>query len=154
MTDDQIGATTYRYARESIYRHPEPGSAPVPDDSLTPPQPPEPPTPPRGPGGGRPVLRAVPVFPDGTEVPDNRHELWQAIERTGTKGITIPELVALGPDGLKARGSISDPLMQWQRKGWIVQVGTRDRSKVYAAAARSVAPARAATDRESATISG
>ncbi|MFI8265314.1 FtsK/SpoIIIE domain-containing protein [Streptomyces sp. NPDC085665] len=153
MTDDQIGATTHRYGREPAEAKARtlPTSTPDPDDDPTPS---EQPTPPRGPGGGRPVLRAVPVFPDGTEVPDNRHELWQAIEKAGTKGITIPELVALGPDGLKARGSISDPLMQWLRKGWIVQVGTRERSKVYAAAARSVQPARTETGQESATISG
>ncbi|WP_167163164.1 FtsK/SpoIIIE domain-containing protein [Streptomyces sp. MBT27] len=130
MSEDEIGATTHRYALESAgegREHPE--HEPEPDDDPPPPPPP-------GPGGGRPILRAVPVFPDGTEVPDNRTELWQAIEKAGPRGITIPELVAIEPDGLKARGSVSDPLMQWIRKDWVIQVGTRDRSKVYAVAPR------------------
>ena len=82
MSEDEIGATTHRYALESTgegREHPE--HEPEPDDD-----PPPPPPPPPGPGGGRPMLRAVPVFPDGTEVPDNRTELWQAIEKAGPRG--------------------------------------------------------------------
>jgi hypothetical protein len=157
MTADDIGATTHRYSLDdsAMQARPHSESEHQPDDDPTPPSPPPPPTPPSGPGGGRPVLRAVPTFPDGSEVPDNRHELWQAVEKAGSRGITIKELLALQPDGVSSRGGISDPLQVWASKGHIVQSGTRDRSQVWIAAPRHVAKVTAADQRsDSATVGG
>ncbi|MER7497044.1 FtsK/SpoIIIE domain-containing protein [Streptomyces pharetrae] len=155
MTADDIGATTHRYALDAtaVEARAHPEGEPEPEDDPTPPKPPTPP--PTGPGGGRPVLRALPTFPDGSEVPDNRHELWQAVEKAGSRGITIKELLALQPDGVSSRGGISDPLQVWASKGHIVQSGTRDRSQVWIAAPRHVAKVTAVAQRsDSATVSG
>ncbi|MFG3132830.1 FtsK/SpoIIIE domain-containing protein [Streptomyces tendae] len=156
MTVDDIGATVHRYALDEVpAARPHPAEEIEPDDDPTPPKPPTPPTPPSGPGGGRPVLRAVPTFPDGSEVPDNRHELWQAVEKAGSRGVTISELLALQPDGVASRGGISDPLQVWASQGHIVQAGSRDRSKVWVAAPRRVAKITPASDTsESATVGG
>lgn len=157
MTSDDIGAMTHRYTLDDtgVEARAHPAIEPEPDDDPTPPKPPTPPTPPSGPGGGRPVLRAVPTFPDGSEVPDNRHELWQAMEKAGGRGITIRELQALQPDGVSSRGGISDTLQVWASKGHIAQSGTRDRSQVWITAPRHVAKVAAADQRsDSATVSG
>ncbi|MGW2371681.1 FtsK/SpoIIIE domain-containing protein [Kitasatospora sp. NPDC001683] len=92
------------------------------------------PTPPNGGPGGR-FLKSVPAYPDGTRIPDNRVELWQAIDRRGASGVTINGLLADGLTGLNTRTSISDPVQTWKARGWVVEVGVaEDRSKIFAVA--------------------
>jgi DNA translocase FtsK/SpoIIIE-like protein len=117
------------YARE-LWPHrpgarvPLPGAQPEPDPS--------------GPGGGR-RLRSVPTFPDGTRIPDNRVELWQAMDRAGSGGFTINDLVALGMPGYSARTSVDGPLQQWRRAGWVVEIGKHGRAQLFALARHSKA---------------
>ncbi|AWI32729.1 hypothetical protein DDW44_30925 [Streptomyces tirandamycinicus] len=157
MTDEDVAATSHRYAREEgeseAREHPEP--SPDPDDDSPPPMPPPPPS--GGPGGGRPVLRAVPVFPDGTEIADERHlALWQAVEKAGPQGITVDDLVALDLPQFAARSSVNGPLGQWRRKGWVEEAGKKGRAMAYRTVPRHAveeAP-EAVEDSESATVSG
>ncbi|AXI91342.1 hypothetical protein SAM9427_36870 (plasmid) [Streptomyces sp. ETH9427] len=154
MTDDEIGAATHRYARadaEEGREHPQ--DVPDPDDDPTPPTPPTPP----GPGGGRPVLRAVPTFPDGSPIADERHlALWKAVEEAGQEGITIDALVALGLPEFNARSSVNGPLSQWRRKGWVVEAGKKNRAMAFRLAPRPAMPQQktaaeaASTDEETA----
>jgi hypothetical protein len=136
MSDEDVAATSHRYAQQTddeATQHPEP--SPDPEDDPTPPQPPTPPS--GGPGRGRPVLRAVPTFPDGTEIADDRHlALWQAIEKAGPKGITIDSLVALGLPDFNARSSVNGPLGQWRHKGWVIEAGKQGRAMAYRTAPR------------------
>lgn len=85
-------------------------------------------------GGGRPRLRSVPCFPDGTRIPDNRVQLWQAMDRAGSGGFTINDLVALGMEGYSARTSVDGPLQQWRRSGWVVEIGKHGRAQLFALA--------------------
>jgi S-DNA-T family DNA segregation ATPase FtsK/SpoIIIE len=85
-------------------------------------------------GGGRPRLRSVPCFPDGTRIPDNRVGLWQAMDRAGGGGFTINDLVALGLPGYSARTSVDGPLQQWRRSGWVVEIGKHGRAQLFALA--------------------
>ncbi|MFG2864667.1 FtsK/SpoIIIE domain-containing protein [Streptomyces sioyaensis] len=102
---------------------------------------PESPTPPPGgggPRGGRPVLRAVPTFPDGSRIPDNRLALWEALQKAGPEGLTLPEAVAQGIAG--HRTSVQGPVSQWVAKGWVDDSGTRGRAKVYVLTAADHTP--------------
>ena len=83
-------------------------------------------------GGGRPRLRSVPTFPDGTRIPDNRVQLWQAMDQAGGGGFTINDLVALGMPGYNARTSVDGPLQQWRRSGWVVEIGKHGRAQLFA----------------------
>lgn len=85
-------------------------------------------------GSGGPRLRSVPCFPDGTRIPDNRLPLWQALDARGREGATITDLVALALPGYQARTSVDGPLQQWRSRGWVVQVGVRNRAAVFALA--------------------
>lgn len=121
MTEDDVAATNHRYAHDE-----ETEPSPDPDDDPTPP------TPPSGPGGGRPLLRAVPTFPDGSEIADERHAaLWQAVEKAGPRGITVDDLVALDLPQFAARSSVNGPLGQWRRKGWIEEAGKQGRAMAF-----------------------
>ncbi|MFK4123691.1 hypothetical protein [Streptomyces longwoodensis] len=138
MDEDEIGATVHRYGREEarVEAREHPAHTPDPDDDPTPPTPPTPPGP-GGPGGGRPVLRAVPTFPDGTPIADERHlALWQAVEAAGRDGITIDNLVALGLPEFNARSSVNGPLSQWRAKGWVEHAGKQGRAMAYRLAPR------------------
>lgn len=116
ISDAQILATAREYARdeEGGFSGPTPG----------------------GPGGGgtKPrLLKSVPCFPDGSEIPGNRLPLWQALEDRGAEGATIVELLRLvAGSGLNQRTSISDPLQAWKARGWVVTGDERrDASKVF-----------------------
>jgi S-DNA-T family DNA segregation ATPase FtsK/SpoIIIE len=89
------------------------------------------PTPPDG--GSKPrLLKSVPCFPDGSEIPENRLPLWQALDQRGAQGATIVELLGLvAGSGLNQRTSISDPLQAWKARNWVVTDGRRDASKVF-----------------------
>ncbi|MER6230962.1 FtsK/SpoIIIE domain-containing protein [Streptomyces sp. NPDC001616] len=137
MTEEDVTATSHRYAHAKetteTRGHPEP--SPDPEDDPTPPRPPVPPS--GGPGGGRPLLRAVPTFPDGSEIADERHAaLWQAIEKAGPRGITVDDLVALDLPQFAARSSVNGPLGQWRRKGWIEEAGKQGRAMAFRTIAR------------------
>jgi S-DNA-T family DNA segregation ATPase FtsK/SpoIIIE len=85
-------------------------------------------------------MKSVPTFPDGTNVPDNRVQLWQAIERRGKEGVTINGLLGDGLDGLNTRTAISDPIRTWVARGYLAEAGTaEDRSKLYAVARKKKA---------------
>ncbi|MFD3815155.1 FtsK/SpoIIIE domain-containing protein [Streptomyces rubiginosohelvolus] len=131
MTEEEVAATNHRYApAEENGARPHPEHAPEPEDDPTPPRPPTPPS--GGPGGGRPVLRAVPTFPDGSEISDDRHlALWQAIEKTGPNGITVDDLVALDLPQFAARTSVNGPLSQWRKKGWVEEAGKQGRAMAF-----------------------
>ncbi|MFE0059956.1 FtsK/SpoIIIE domain-containing protein [Streptomyces sp. NPDC059003] len=103
----------------------------------------------RGPGDGtpasppeapfeRPQLRAVPTFPDGSRIPDNRLALWEALQKAGPEGLTLQEAVAQGLAG--HRTSVQGPVSQWVAKGWVDDSGTRGRAKVYALTAAEHTP--------------
>lgn len=85
-------------------------------------------------GGGRPRLRSVPCFPDGSPIPDNRVPLWQAMDRAGGGGFTINDLVALGLPGYNARASVDGPMQQWRRQGWVIEIGKHGRAQLFALA--------------------
>ena len=85
-------------------------------------------------GGGRPRLRSVPCFPDGTRIPENRVQLWEAMDRAGSGGFTINDLVALGMAGYNARTSVDGPLQQWRRAGWVLEIGKHGRAQLFALA--------------------
>lgn len=85
-------------------------------------------------GGGRPRLRSVPTFPDGSRIPDNRVQLWEAMDRAGGGGFTINDLVALGMPGYNARTSVDGPLQQWRRSGWVIEIGKHGRAQLFALA--------------------
>ncbi|WP_330335617.1 FtsK/SpoIIIE domain-containing protein (plasmid) [Streptomyces sp. NBC_00536] len=139
MTDDEIGAMNHRYACEEVgsEARPHPQVEPEPEDDPTPPRPPTPPS--GGPGGGRPLLRAVPTFPDGTEIADERHlALWQAVEKAGPSGITVDDLVAMDLPQFAARSSVNGPLGQWRRKGWVEEAGKHGRAMAYRTVPRSL----------------
>jgi S-DNA-T family DNA segregation ATPase FtsK/SpoIIIE len=89
------------------------------------------PTPPEG--GTKPrLLKSVPCFPDGTEIPPNRQGLWRALDQRGAQGATILELLGeVAGSGLNQRTSISDPIQAWKARGWVVDNGRRDASKVF-----------------------
>ncbi|WP_331755814.1 hypothetical protein [Streptomyces sp. NBC_01643] len=153
MTDEDVAATNHRHATDEAdseaRAHPE--HSPDHDD----------PTPPKplsgGPGGGRPVLRAVPTFPDRTEISDERHlALWQAVEKAGPRGITVDDLVALDFPQFAAQSSVTGPLMQWRKKGWIGEAGKQGRAMGYRTVARrTVAAVPAAVEAaESVTVGG
>ncbi|MFB6505664.1 FtsK/SpoIIIE domain-containing protein [Streptomyces sp. NPDC056099] len=135
MTEEDVAATNHRYApavESEAREHPE--HSPDPEDDPTPPRPPTPPS--GGPGGGRPVprpvLRAVPTFPDGSEISDERHlALWQAIEKAGAKGITVDDLVALDLPQFAARTSVNGPMSQWRKKGWVEEAGKQGRAMAF-----------------------
>lgn len=115
INDAQILATAREYARDE-------------DGVFMPP--------PSGPGGGGPkprLLKSVPCFPDGSEIPDSRLPLWQALESRGAEGATIIELLRMvAGSGLNQRTSISDPLQAWKARGWVVTGNERrDASKVF-----------------------
>jgi S-DNA-T family DNA segregation ATPase FtsK/SpoIIIE len=115
ISDLQIVETATKYART---QDDEDGDEPAP------------------PGGGRPrLLKSVPCFPDGSQVPENRVPLWQALDRSGAKGATINDLLAANLPGINSRTAVSDPLQLWKARGWVVEVGTGpDRSKIFAVA--------------------
>jgi S-DNA-T family DNA segregation ATPase FtsK/SpoIIIE len=115
ISDLQIVETATKYART---QDDEDGDEPTP------------------PGGGRPrLLKSVPCFPDGSQVPENRVPLWQALDRSGAKGATINDLLAANLPGINSRTAVSDPLQLWKARGWVVEVGTGpDRSKIFAVA--------------------
>jgi hypothetical protein len=156
MTDDDIGATVHRYSAdgEGVEAREHPSGDHEPDDDPTPPTPPS--GGPGGPGRGRPVLRAVPTFPDGSPINDERmHALWQAIEVAGQDGITVDNLVALGLPDFNARSSVNGPLLQWRRKGWVEEAGKQGRAMAFRLAPRKTsveagAEASATTSEESA----
>ncbi|MFD7763611.1 FtsK/SpoIIIE domain-containing protein [Streptomyces microflavus] len=156
MTGDDVAATNHRYAltaQSEAREHPE--HAPDPEDDPTPPRPPTPPS--GGPGGGRPVLRAVPTFPDGSEISDERHvALWQAIEKTGAKGITVDDLVALDLPQFAARTSVNGPLSQWRRKGWVEEAGKQGRAMAFRTVPRRAvaAPPKAPAGSEPVRVGG
>ena len=153
MVEEEIGATVHRYARDSATveearEHPTGDHEPDDDPTPTPPRPPKGPTPP-GPGGGRPVLRAVPTYPDGTPIADERHlALWKAVETAGQDGITIDNLVALGLPDFNARSSVNGPLSQWRNKGWVEEAGKQGRAMAY-----RLAPRKAMTEQAGAETS-
>jgi DNA segregation ATPase FtsK/SpoIIIE, S-DNA-T family len=97
-------------------RVPLPGAQPDPDPS--------------GPGGGR-RLHAVPTFPDGSRIPDNRIQLWEAMDRAGSGGFTINDLVALAMPGYQAHTGVDGPLQQWRRAGWVVEIGKHHRAQLF-----------------------
>ncbi|MFB8025969.1 MULTISPECIES: FtsK/SpoIIIE domain-containing protein [unclassified Streptomyces] len=131
MTDEDVAATNQRYARGGAGVAPE-DDEPTPDPEGTPTPPTEPTPPSGGPGGGRPLLRAVPTFPDGSEIADERHlALWQAVERAGARGITVDDMVALDLPQFAARSSVNGPLGQWKRKGWIEEAGKQGRAMAF-----------------------
>jgi hypothetical protein len=92
-------------------------------------------------GGSKPrLLKSVPCFPDGTEIPANRLPLWRALDQRGAQGATIVELLGqVAGSGLNQRTSISDPLQAWKARGWVVDGGRRDASKVYVLATHAEA---------------
>ncbi|MFI7415320.1 FtsK/SpoIIIE domain-containing protein [Streptomyces sp. NPDC049627] len=104
---------------------------------------PEPPTP-RGPGGGggggggRPVLRAVPTYPDGSRIEENRLEMWQALEKAGPEGLTKGEAVRMGI--CNHHSTITPWLNQWLAQGWVEESGKRDRSVVFVLSAPQYTP--------------
>ncbi|MER6109350.1 hypothetical protein [Streptomyces hirsutus] len=116
---------------------------------------PKPPTPPvggpggGGPRGGRPNLRMVPVFPDGSRIPENRQTLWEALEKAGPEGLTKPEAVRAGI--CNHHTSIGPWLSQWVAAGWVEEDGKRDRAIVYVltAAQHTPAPEASTTSEES-----
>ncbi|MFJ5143010.1 FtsK/SpoIIIE domain-containing protein [Streptomyces sp. NPDC088707] len=153
MTEEDVAATSHRYAREEAEsgarEHPEP--SPEPEDDPTPPKPPTPPS--GGPGGGRPVLRAVPTFPDGSEMPDERVEaLWRAIEKAGAKGVTYGDLVALDLPDFRARSSIDVYVLKWRRKGWVEEAGKQGRAMAYRTVPRLQVPSVPAADDRTAPV--
>ncbi|MBG7704827.1 hypothetical protein HCJ76_43900 [Streptomyces sp. MC1] len=159
ITEDEIGAIVHRYSAdgEGVEARKHPGDVPDPDDDPMPPAPPTPPSGgPGGPGRGRPVLRAVPTFPDGTPISDERmHALWQAIDAAGQDGITVDNLVALSLPDFNARSSVNGPLLQWRRKGWVEEAGKQGRAMAYRLApsktsVQAEAEASATTSEESA----
>lgn len=83
---------------------------------------------------GRPRLRSVPCFPDGSQIPDNRVPLWKAMDQAGPGGFTINDLVALALPGYNARTSVDGPLQQWRRAGWVVEIGRANRAQLFALA--------------------
>ena len=89
-------------------------------------------TPPDGDGPKPRLLKSVPCFPDGSEIPENRLPLWKALDARGPRGATILELLGeVAGSGLNQRSSISDPIQAWKARGWIVDGGRRDASKVF-----------------------
>lgn len=115
-----------------------------------------PPTPPTTPGGGpggggggRPRLRAVPTFPNGERIPDNRIALWESLQKAGPDGMTKPEMVAARLAGHGT--SLQGPLAWWKSNGWIDDSSKRGQAKVYVltAAAHSPAPEAPALNEES-----
>ncbi|MGW7090052.1 FtsK/SpoIIIE domain-containing protein [Streptomyces sp. NPDC054871] len=159
MTEEDVAATNHRYApadESDAREHPE--HAPEPEGDPTPPKPPTPPS--GGPGGGRPVprpmLRAVPTFPDGTEISDERHlALWRSVEQAGARGITVDDLVALGLPQFAARTSVNGPLSQWRKKGWIEEAGKQGRAMAFRTVARlPLAREEELEERESESVGG
>ncbi|MEE1764383.1 FtsK/SpoIIIE domain-containing protein [Streptomyces sp. SP18BB07] len=136
ITEHEIHLTSLHFA-------PDDG----PDTAAAPPAPPEPdpdPEPPNPPGGGgprggRPALHVVPKFPDGSRIPDNRLQLWQALEKAGPEGLTKPEAVRLGI--CNHHTSIGPWLSQWVAKGWVEDADKRDRAVVYVLTAARHTPA-------------
>lgn len=93
------------------------------------------PVPPTDGGPGGRFLKSVPCYPDGSRIPENRVQLWQAVDRRGAQGVTINNLIGDGLEGLNTRTAISDPIQAWKAKGWVVEIGTaEDRSKLFAVA--------------------
>lgn len=137
VSDAQIVATSKRFdaggtfgavsgTKQGPEHDPEPdGPVPTPPDGG-------------GPRGGRPRLRAVPTFPDGSRIPDNRLELWEALQKAGPEGLTLQEAVAQGLAG--HRTSVQGPVSQWVAKGWVDDSGIRGRAKVYILTASERAP--------------
>ncbi|MER5843469.1 hypothetical protein ABT099_24865 [Streptomyces prasinus] len=127
---------------------PDPPGARVPlpgaDDSESDPGPKPPTSPAGGPGGsgprgGRPNLRMVPVFPDGSRIPENRQPLWEALEKAGPEGLTKPEAVRAGI--CNHHTSIGPWLSQGVAASWVEEDGKRDRAIVYVLTAAQYAPA-------------
>ena len=145
ITEHQILETSLEHASpedgavEDVRPHPEPDPEP------------DPPTSPGGggPGGGRPVLRAVPTFPDGSRIPENRQPLWEALEKAGPEGLTKPEAVSRGI--CNHHTSIGPWLSQWVSAGWVTEDGKRNRAVVYVltAARHTPAPEASVVDEES-----
>lgn len=147
ITEQEIHATSLHFAPDDA------GSAAA---AAPPPEPdpdPDPPTPPGGggPRGGRPILRAVPTYPDGSRIEENRLELWQALEKAGPEGLTKPEAVRRGI--CNHHTSINPWLAQWVRQGWVEETGKRDRAVVFVltAAQHAPAPEASATSKENAS---
>ncbi|MFJ4988772.1 FtsK/SpoIIIE domain-containing protein [Streptomyces sp. NPDC088732] len=144
-SDADIAATVARYggvSADGVLIEP---SAPVDDPG------------PRGggPGGGTPVpvpdapaarpvlLRAVPTYPDGSRIPDNRLELWEALREAGAEGLTLQEAVAQGIAG--HRTSVQGPVSQWVAQGWVDDSGKRGQAKTYVLTATAHIPVPATT---------
>ncbi|MFK0279502.1 FtsK/SpoIIIE domain-containing protein [Streptomyces sp. NPDC090499] len=145
ISEEQILETSLEHApadeetAEDVRPHPEPD----PDPEPTPPTPPG-----GGPRGGRPVLRAVPTYPDGSRIEENRLRLWQALEKAGPEGLTKPEAVKRGI--CNHHTSIGPWLSQWVSAGWVEETGTRNRAVVFVltAAQHTPAPEAPATNEE------
>ncbi|MEU2909171.1 FtsK/SpoIIIE domain-containing protein [Streptomyces massasporeus] len=150
VTDRDIVVVSTEHAR---HEDEEPAEPAWPHPQHEPDPDPEPPTPPPGSGGGgprggRPHLRPVPTFPDGSRIPDNRIALWEALQKAGPDGVTKPELVA---DDIVGHGSsATQPLTQWTKKGWLDDSGKRGQAKVWrlVAVAHTPRPEVTSTDEE------
>ncbi|MET9528214.1 FtsK/SpoIIIE domain-containing protein [Streptomyces coeruleorubidus] len=154
MTEADVTATNHRYAREEIEAREHPEPSPDPEDDPTPPKPPTPPS--GGPGGGRPALRAVPTFPDGSEIADERVEkLWLAIDKAGPTGVTKNKLVAMLEE-YRSRSSLDVYMLVWEERGWIEKAGKEGRSERYRTVPRLpvVSAPAAVEDSESVTVGG
>ncbi|MET9776194.1 FtsK/SpoIIIE domain-containing protein [Streptomyces sp. NPDC006367] len=136
---------------ETSLAHAAPGAAAAGEERPEPDPDPTPPSPSGGgggPRGGRPVLRAVPLFPDGSRIPDNRLPLWEALEKAGPEGLTKPEAVARGI--CNHHTSIGPWLSQWVAQGWVEEADKRNRAVVYVLTAGQHTPVpEASTDEES-----
>ncbi|MFN1193334.1 FtsK/SpoIIIE domain-containing protein [[Kitasatospora] papulosa] len=143
VTDSDIVVVSREHARYEEAAPDEPArSHPEPEDDPEPPSPP----PGGGPRGGRPLLRAVPTFPDGSRIPENRLPLWQALEKAGPEGLTKPEAVRRGI--CNHHTSIGPWLSQWVAKGWL-ETDKRDRAIAYILTADAHTPTPEATNEES-----
>ncbi|OEJ21073.1 FtsK/SpoIIIE domain-containing protein [Streptomyces subrutilus] len=140
INDDQITSTSLQFARYEVAEPPTDPAEPDPDPDPEPDRP-TPPPPPSGGGlaSGRPLLRAVPTFPDGSRIPENRTAVWEALQKAGPDGLTKPEMVAAGLAGHGT--SLQGPLSQWVAKGWVDDTGKRGQAKVYVFSAPAHTPA-------------
>ncbi|WP_406730709.1 FtsK/SpoIIIE domain-containing protein [Streptomyces sp. NBC_01794] len=137
VTDGDIVVVSTEHARyndvpaEPARPHPRPDPDPDPEPPIPPPG--------GGPRGGRPVLHAVPTFPDGSRIPENRQVLWKALETAGPEGLTKPEAVRQGI--CNHHTSIGPWLSQWVARGWVEEADRRDRAVVYVLTAAQHTPA-------------
>ncbi|MFF8696204.1 FtsK/SpoIIIE domain-containing protein [Streptomyces sp. NPDC015144] len=134
INEQQILKTSLHFATGGYDVPAGPPSPPDPDPDQTPPRPPGG----GGPRGGRPVLRAVPTYPDGSRIEENRLEMWRALEKAGPEGLTKGEAVRMGI--CNHHSSISPWLSQWVAQGWVEENGKRDRSVVFVLSAAQHTP--------------